>query len=200
MSNSKAALCCAAAAGAAIGAVALALVCKIKDRRQRADAKTNCHTAGSEASEIDSHIWSTQVPARALGIVVDSADSSSLVLSAPLLDNKNVHGTAFAGSLYAIGVLCSYYLGRAWVRHQGLADAGYELVAKSGSVQYKRPVTTSRICAKSVLPSAEALANFRRDLEAKGKAVVVISGCVLGAEEKVACEYQIEVCAFLPRR
>ena len=110
-----------------------------------------------------------------------------------------VHGTAFAGSLYSVGVLSAYYLGRRWVQREGLSDAGYELVAKSGSIEYKRPVKASAIVARSVLPSEAALAAFRKTLEAEGKAFVDICGAVCVEEERVACEYRITVCAFKPR-
>jgi thioesterase domain-containing protein len=156
------------------------------------------HAPGTEAHEIETHIQETQVPARALGITVQSVDDQALSLVAPHALNRNVHGTAFAGSLYAIGVLCSYYLGRAWVRREGLANAGYELVAKAGRIRYQRPCTTDCIVARSVLPPAEALAAFRKELEATGKAFIEVSGCVM-QNDKVACEYTIEVCGFRPR-
>ena len=130
-----------------------------------------------------------------------SLDETSLSLAAPLALNSNVHGTAFAGSLYAVGVLSAYYLGREWMRREGLSDAGYELVAKSGRIAYKRPIRAPSIVARSVLPTAEALRAFRATLEAEGKAVIDVRGemCVEG-DAREHCEYSIEVCAFRPRR
>ena len=55
---------------------------------------------------------------------IDSVEETTLTLSAPLELNRNVHGTAFAGSLYSVGVLCAFYLGRAWMRREGLAVHG----------------------------------------------------------------------------
>jgi thioesterase domain-containing protein len=155
------------------------------------------HQMGSEAHEIEAHIRSTQVPAEALGIVVDEMDGSSLTLSAPLTLNRNVHGTAFAGSLYAVGVLCSYYLGRSWSRRQGLA--AYELVAKRGRIEYKRPAKSERIVARSWLPPAEELDAFRQTLEREGKAFIDVEGSVLSSDGKICCEYSVNVCAFRPR-
>ena len=166
--------------------------CKSSDHHSR-------HAKQSEEAEIEMHILSTQVPAQALGIVVDKIDATSLVLSCPLDLNRNVHLTAFAGSLYSLGVLSAYYLGRAWVKREGLEAAGYQLVAKSGRISYNRPVTTARIVARSELPSEAALTKFRRDLEATGKATVDLKGVIFGGEEKVGCEFTIEVCGFRPR-
>ena len=84
------------------------------------------------------------------------------------------------------------------VRRVGLASAGYELVAKSGKIDYKKPVTSDFIVARSVLPSDEELSRFRAALEESGKAFCTISGSV-AVEERTHVVYEIEVCAFRPR-
>ncbi|EOD08869.1 hypothetical protein EMIHUDRAFT_217177 [Emiliania huxleyi CCMP1516] len=110
------------------------------------------------AHEIETHIRETQPPANLLGIGVAEVDEGSLALHAPLELNHNVHGTAFAGSLYSL-----------------------ELVAKAGSISYRRPLKGERIIARSQLPAEAAL----RDCQ--------IGGMVLGdADGKPACEYSIE--------
>ena len=94
-----------------------------------------------EAKEIYLHMMETQIPARLLGIHVwDYSDTgtTALSLAAPLHLNRNVHNTAFAGSLYSLGALCSYYLGRAWCRKQQLME--YTIVAKS----WDYPIQASR--------------------------------------------------------
>ena len=190
---------CKATCAAVAGGFAAGIAFTILFRRTWVRQASPRHPKGTDAFEIEEHILKTQVPARALGIVVDAIDNTSLTLSAPLQRNRNVHGTAFAGSLYSVSVLCAYYLGRAWVVREGLAGSGYELVAKAGRIQYKRPVTAARIVAKSILPSEAALARFRSDLEASGKASVEVVGTILGPDGRVACEYAIDVCGFRPR-
>lgn len=186
-------------AALAVAAGIIALRC-IRKRRCR-------HPSGSKAAEIEQHLRATQRPARLLGIGVAEADERTLSLDAPLAQNHNVHGTAFAGSLFSVGVLCSYYLGREWMRRHGL-DATHDLVAKAGSITYRRPVTSETIVATSELPSDEILGRFRTELLREGKASVEIHGRVLQAgeqtgvgerKEKVAVEYSAVVCAFLPR-
>ena len=49
--------------------------------------------------------------AKHMGVVVESADDTSMVLRAPLAPNANHKGTAFGGSLYSIAVLTGW----AWV-------------------------------------------------------------------------------------
>lgn len=200
------------------------------------------HPLGSVAREIQEHLRTTQTPAVALGIVVDEYQGQrqqhepdgtknnnipkSLTLSAPLEGvNTNVHGTAFAGSLYSVAVLASYYLGRQYLleyesnrEQQQQQEPKYTLVAKAGSIQYKRPVTVPhRIVAQSVLPSQATLEQFQTQLEQTGKAVMAIPGniiispvkdenydstdpCMSKEEIVVACEYSIDVCAYDPKR
>eukprot|EP00934_Nitzschia_sp_Nitz4_P006735 Nitzschia sp. Nitz4//scaffold442_size7113//5851//6585//NITZ4_009163-RA/size7113-processed-gene-0.5-mRNA-1//1//CDS//3329552032//6725//frame0 len=154
------------------------------------------HASESQAFAIEQHIHSSQTPSVALGIRVHSFDEvngNSLALEAPLVLNTNVHKTAFAGSLYSVGVLTSFYLARQWMIAQGIS-AKYTLVARSATIRYRRPVKTPWIVASSVLPKVDALASFRKNLETNGKAVLVVSGTVQQPDAKVpnnslvACE------------
>ena len=54
--------------------------------------------------------------AKHIGIVVESADDSAVVLRAPLAPNANYKGTAFGGSLYSVAVLTGW----AWVTRRRL--------------------------------------------------------------------------------
>lgn len=197
--------------GAAVGAVGHMW----SQRRRYRGHRHEGAALSAEARETDGHIWGTQVPARLLGIEVEAMDDESLSLRAPLHLNVNVHGTAFAGSLYSIGVLASYYVVRSWMRRVGLADAGYELVAKAGTVRYRRPVRSAFIVACSRLPPLAERESFRKDLETCGKATLTVDGRVVlslsesdgttgtvGTDDmtsKAAVEYSIEVCAYRPR-
>jgi thioesterase domain-containing protein len=171
-----------------------------KQRRQRSSHYQRNPHLSADGRAIEEHLQSTQIPARLLGIQVHSYKSppASLSLSAPLDINKNVHGTSFAGSLYSIGALCSYYLSRQWCIEESI-EADYVLVAKSGSIQYKRPVTSSMFVATSVIPSIDVLHGFKATLRERGKAYMEVGGRIL-QDDIIACEYSIEVCAYLPQR
>ena len=73
-------------------------------RRRRSRALT------ADEAFVDESIAATMPPAEALGIEVEALDAASgaLSLRAPLAGNTNVHGTAFAGSLYSIAALCAW--------------------------------------------------------------------------------------------
>ncbi|GMI48966.1 hypothetical protein TrCOL_g13347 [Triparma columacea] len=168
-----------------------------------------------KAEEIEEHINRTQIPARAMGVKVVGLTDNSLSLVAPLAKNSNVHGTAFAGSLYSVGTLASYYLCKSWVESQvELADMELHLVAKSGKVDYRRPVKGD-ILATSILPDENEMEEFRTAIVTKGKGLLWIGGeikledgiekggVVRDGEEKerkLGCCYMIEMCCYVPRR
>ena len=106
-----------------------------------------------------------QIPiTRAMGVSVESFDSESLVLTAPLSVNHNHLGTAFGGSLSAIATLAGY--GVLWML---LDDRSSHIVVKNSTIHYHRPVT-GEIRAIGKCPDAVAFATFRNRFEKKGKA------------------------------
>lgn len=174
----------------------------------KSETVPSLHPLGSQARLIDHHIQNTQKPAKALGIRVedfDEVEGKFLALMAPLEQNTNVHGTAFAGSLFSIGCLSSFYLVRQWMENQGLLK-GNTLVAKSATIRYIRPVKSPWIIATSTLPinndASTTMAKFAEQLKTKGKATVQVSGKILQtnpdepSKSKVACEYSVECCAY----
>jgi thioesterase domain-containing protein len=152
-----------------------------------------------QALELEAHMLKTQAPARLLGIRVHACSGTYLALSAPLSLNTNVHGTAFAGSLYSLIVLTCYYAAQSWITSQSdLKD--YILVAKSATIQYQRPVTAAcdnTIVAKSVLPDQKVLENFRQELVSTAKkGYLQVKGHVNSEDGNVACECMVELCAY----
>jgi Putative thioesterase (yiiD_Cterm) len=262
------------------------------DDGKRADSESRITSA--VARDMERHLHTTQKPARALGIRIDeyccstrhdknydttttTTTTATLSLSAPLDLNHNVHGTAFAGSLYSVGVLCSFYLARQWLLQETSSSAlsslstssatnvpassssspppssssssssrsdtsssdnntnnnnnalevlllpfdKYQLVARAGTIRYRKPVTSIRFVAQSKLPTPHVLEQFRTDLATKGKAIMDVKGYIfqhsppppllppklaepepthrrnITVENVVAVEYSIEICAYL---
>ena len=83
-------------------------------------------------------LWYAEIPlSKAMSMQIVSFDGHELVTEATLAPNRNVHGTAFAGSLYAIAALTGWGL-----VHLRLQLAGLEasVVIASGSIDYACPV------------------------------------------------------------
>jgi len=96
-------------------------------------------------------------------------------------ENVNVHGTAFAGSLYAVATLALWGLVHA--RLPGNAA----LVLAEGSIKYRKPVVGD-IHARCAVPPAE-MAAFLERLQERGRAVLVAKVEIPGADG-IAAEYQ----------
>ncbi len=83
-------------------------------------------------------IWYEQIPlSKAMDMrIVDFVDNT-LTCRASLGPNVNVHGTAFAGSLYAVQALTGWGLMHLQLRLHGL-DAS--IVIANGQIDYAKPV------------------------------------------------------------
>ena len=72
--------------------------------------------------------WLREIPlASALAIEVASCTREEILVRAPLTPNRNLHGTAFAGSLFAVCVLTGW--GAAWRALKARSAEGLIVVA-----------------------------------------------------------------------
>lgn len=167
-------------------------------RRSRQIGRRNIHHNNPEALEMEQHLLSHQKPASLLGIHVSTCTGNYLALAAPLSLNTNVHGTAFAGSLYSILVLTCYYATRSWLLQQ-VEIQDYVLVAKSAKIQYKQPVKDCELIrAWCNLPSEEVLETFRQELVgSEQKACLQVESQVQNSNAGgLACTCVVELCAY----
>jgi len=168
-------------------------------------------------------------PARRMGITVEqvilrsedtAVDEGSVSLSMPIKGNTNVHGTAFAGSLYSLCVLSAWYTLVIHLRNP-LGDNSLDnatVVVKSSEIQYKKPLwnieDNQMIVATSFLASGEeAWKGFLKQLHEKGKTTCGINGEIRikttnnnsdsdalsnSRETVVAVEFKATLCVMLP--
>lgn len=89
--------------------------------------------------------WHAEIPiSKAMAIEVSDYQNGQLIISADLIPNINVHGTAFAGSLYAISALCGW--GSTWLQMKQI-QTDTSIVIAEGHISYLRPVK-ARIFAR----------------------------------------------------
>jgi thioesterase domain-containing protein len=126
---------------------------------------------------------------RALGASVVSADFSGVRLRAPLAPNVNPHGTAFAGSLASLSVLCGWV----WVV-LALRDHGAEgpVVVRRSEVDYLAPVE-SDFEIHCQAPELAAWQTFTNTIARRGRARLVLRALVSNNEGTIKvrtkCEY-----------
>lgn len=103
--------------------------------------------------------------AKHIGVLVESADDHTLVLSAPLKPNANHKGTAFGGSLYSLAALAGW----AWVtRHLAIRDISAEAVIQGSNMRFLQPVH-GELRAHLLAPAAADIDKFRKMLERAGR-------------------------------
>jgi thioesterase domain-containing protein len=98
--------------------------------------------------------------ARPMGVIVELANDSALVLRAPLAPNANHKGTAFGGSLYSLAVLTGW----AWLtRFLATRKLDAEAVIQESNMRFLKPVHGEmRACLE--IPAAAEIEKFQKML------------------------------------
>ena len=101
------------------------------------------------------------VLAKAMGVIVEAATDSGVVLRAPLAPNANHKGTAFGGSLYSLAVLTGW----AWLtRFLATRKLDAEAVIQESSMRFLKPVHGEmRACLE--VPADGDVDKFQKMLE-----------------------------------
>ena len=107
-----------------------------------------------------------------------SVDTIQVV--APLEPNINIHGTAFAGSIYSLGVLTGWALCTHIMDEFGIEA---ELVVARAEIRYRAPVNDDLEC--SCACSEAQRESFRQGVAAVGKGKLVLDVEVGGARQAV---------------
>ena len=98
--------------------------------------------------------------AKPMGIIVESADETAVVLRAPLAPNANHKGTAFGGSLYSIAVLTGW----AWItRFLATRKLDAEAVIQESSMRFLAPVH-GEMRSSIEIPAAAEMDKFQKML------------------------------------
>jgi len=125
-------------------------------------------------------IWHTEIPiSAAMDIRIHSYANDVLEVHAALAPNVNVHGTAFAGSLYAVAALTGW--GLTWLQLRKRNLPGHIVIAE-GSIRYVRPVD-GEIVARCAFDAATHEAPFAK-LASTGRCRFTLE-CSIGGDAAV---------------
>ncbi len=115
--------------------------------------------------------WHREIPlAAAIGIEVVAIADGGLTVEAPMAPNVNVHGTAFAGSLFSIAVLTGWGAVWAALRRAGL---GGRIVVVDSRIKYVKSVTGDIVCSGRAEPMA--LEAMLETIAGTGRATVPVT-------------------------
>lgn len=116
-----------------------------------------------------------------MGVRVLSWHERTLCITAPLRDNRNIHGTGFAGSQYALAAICGW--GALTLRLAELAiDAS--ILTTGGTIRFDVPARADLVAICDLGPH-EAL--FER-LRAEGQVTFPLA-CEVGEHTGAMCTY-----------
>jgi thioesterase domain-containing protein len=98
--------------------------------------------------------------AKPMGVIVEAADETAVVLRAPLAPNSNHKGTAFGGSLYSLSVLTGW----AWItRFLATRQVDADAVIQESNMRFLAPVHGEmRACIQ--IPAEADIDKFQRML------------------------------------
>lgn len=103
---------------------------------------------------------------KALDIRIEDLTSNSIRVEAPFEANKNIHNTAFAGSIYTVGTIAGWSLVNSIaVNHQ---LKGSVVLAKA-DIQYKKPINGD-IIAQCSVADASTIDSFIMSFQRKKRA------------------------------
>lgn len=135
-------------------------------------------------------IWREQVPlATAMGVEIERYADDELVVRAALAPNVNLHGTAFAGSLYSVCALAGW--GTTWLQLRGRNLDG-RIVLAEGRITYRRAVTEDIVCRCRFDP-AEQLANLEQLAKTGSGLFPLLCGVDAGGRRAVRFEGEYSV-------
>lgn len=80
---------------------------------------------------------------------IESLNALSITTSAPLDPNINIHGSAFAGSLYTLATLTAWAFGQSLIERH---DLEAELVMAKAEIRYRKPVRKELTCSCNATP------------------------------------------------
>lgn len=106
----------------------------------------------------------------AMDFHIEKLSRQEILVTAPMQANTNIHGTGFAGSIYALGVLSAWGLIKYCQDEAGL-DA--ELVIAKANIQYKKPIVDEIVCACQLSQNNEQL--YLEQLKKHHKAKIILN-------------------------
>lgn len=124
---------------------------------------------------------------QALGIEVSHLTGSEIAINAPLDGNTNVHGTAFAGSLYSVMSVAGW----AMVANMCKVQLGNlpTVVLKEASIKYRRPLADN-LYAMGALDD-KAVDQFVKQFQQHNKASIPVQ-VIIKSDDKTTTDFNGE--------
>jgi len=131
--------------------------------------------------------WRQEIPlAAALAIEVAACSNDELAVRAPLAPNRNLHGTAFAGSLFSLCVLTGWGVTWLALKQRGVDGA---IVVADSRIRYRKAVSGDILCR--CRPDLASIERSFTGLATSGRASLALS-CTIDQDGKRAVTFDAE--------
>ncbi|ACV25695.1 YiiD C-terminal domain-containing protein [Kangiella koreensis] len=135
-----------------------------------------------EAAELQQLLYKEIPITQALQIQVDSLTSNSIQVSAPFEANKNIHNTAFAGSIYTTATLAGWSLVTHMVQQRQRHGS---VVLASATIRYSKPINGD-IVASCQIANPDIIEHFLKRFDSRGRGRLSLEIDVIEAGESKA--------------
>ncbi|HEY9030499.1 MAG TPA: YiiD C-terminal domain-containing protein [Kangiella sp.] len=135
-----------------------------------------------EAAELQQLLYKEIPITQALQIKVDNLTSNSIQVSAPFEANKNIHNTAFAGSIYTTATLAGWSLVTHLVQQRQRLGS---VVLASATIRYSKPINGD-IVASCKIADPDIIDHFLKRFDSRGRGRLSLEIDVIEAGESKA--------------
>lgn len=109
-----------------------------------------------------------------MGFQITALTDTHIQVNAPLTHNINIHGTAFAGSLYSVATLTAWALVYSILHEEGLA-ATTTLVLGEGHIRYRKPIDTDLCCQAHIEQTEQQTFLVQRSKKGRSRLTVDVN-------------------------
>lgn len=122
------------------------------------------------ASKLQQTIHQTIPLSQQMGYEITALSNTQISVTAPLNKNVNIHGTAFAGSIYSVATLTAWAL----IYHiLQTTSSDADLVLGEGQVKYRAPIKTDLQCTAAITEQKRQA--FLSRLQEKGRSRIIVN-------------------------
>lgn len=135
-----------------------------------------------KAAELQQLLYKEIPITQALQVQVDNLTSNSIQVSAPFEANKNIHNTAFAGSIYTTATLAGWSLVTHLVQQRQRTGS---VVLASATIRYSKPINGD-IVASCKIADPDIIERFLKRFDSRGRGRLSLEIDVIEAGESKA--------------
>ncbi|MEZ5537110.1 MAG: YiiD C-terminal domain-containing protein [Thiolinea sp.] len=107
-----------------------------------------------------------------MGFTISSLSGQQIKVTAPLPNNINIHGTAFAGSIYTIATLTAWGLAYSILQDNNIEA---DLVLGEAHIKYRTPIKNDLLCMANINDENHKAFINKLNQKARGRLQIIVN-------------------------